>query len=144
MMNQHITRIATNVTNWAGSTTAVALAAGSIGMFLVVGIFFSYSEGYQMVANTWMSAISYLMLFILQHAQARDTKALHMKIDELIMKVGPADNRLMAAEHLSDEELEALACRYQAEAERPARISSDVILSSGGDPTTPSSSIERK
>lgn len=110
-------KVITAVSMWSGTAIAVVIATVSLILYLLVGVAIGFSVSYNMVANTVMSAISFLMLFIIQYSQIRDTKALHLKLDEVVYKMSLADNRLLDAECLTDDELEALALRYASIAE---------------------------
>jgi low affinity Fe/Cu permease len=97
---------------------AASRASGSpwafIGAFLVVlvwaitGPMFNFSDTWQLVINTGTTVVTFLMVFLIQNTQNRDTVALHAKVDELIIKLEGADNALVAAEDMSDDELDQL------------------------------------
>jgi low affinity Fe/Cu permease len=69
---------------------------------------FDFSDTWQLVINTGTTIVTFLMVFLIQNTQNRDTVALHAKVDELIIKLEGADNALVTAEDMSDEELEKL------------------------------------
>jgi low affinity Fe/Cu permease len=93
-------------------------ALGAVLIWAVSGPFFHFSENWQLVINTGTTIVTFLMVFLIQNAQNRESKALHLKLDELIMGVNHARNELIDIERLSDEQLDALAARYHREAER--------------------------
>jgi low affinity Fe/Cu permease len=72
----------------------------------VTGRYFQYSDTWQLVINTGTTIITFLMVFLIQNTQNRDTIALHVKLDELIVAMKGARNELVAVEELPDDELE--------------------------------------
>jgi low affinity Fe/Cu permease len=91
-----------------GSPWAFALATLVIIGWLVTGPLFHYSDTWQLVINTATTIITFLMVFLIQNTQNRDTKAIHLKLDELLRGVRGARNSLVSLERLSDEELDQL------------------------------------
>ena len=77
-------------------------------VWLVSGPFFDYSDTWQLVINTGTTVITFLMVFLVQHTQNKDTIAVQLKLSELIRAVEKADNKLADAEELSEEELREL------------------------------------
>jgi low affinity Fe/Cu permease len=92
----------------AGTPLAFALACLAVALWAVTGPIFGFSEVWQLVINTATTIITFLMIFIVQHTQNRDGMAVQAKLDELILAVRDADNRLIGAEDLTGEELGAL------------------------------------
>src|SRR5436305_441887 len=84
----------------------------------VSGPFFQYSENWQLVINTGTTIVTFLMVFLIQNAQNREAKAIHLKLDELILAVRRARNELIDIEDLSEDQLERLSERYHRIAER--------------------------
>jgi low affinity Fe/Cu permease len=78
---------------------------------------FDYSDTWQLVINTSTTIVTFLMVFLIQHTQNRDTLALQLKLSELIIAVRGAENRLAAAEDMTEEDLERLHQEYRARAE---------------------------
>jgi low affinity Fe/Cu permease len=117
-------RAATTVgTSWA-FVAAVVVVLG----WAVTGPLFGFSEGWQLVINTGTTIITFLMVFLIQNAQNRDSKAIQLKLDELIRSVSGARNQLVDLEDCTDEELEVLQTEFRrlrqkmiADRERPAR-----------------------
>lgn len=105
------------MTYWLGSIHAIILAILSLVAFCVLGIIYNFDSYSQILMNTIMSAISYIMLFIIQHTQNHDTAALQLKLDELILHINTADNRMIGVESLGEEELARLVERYRRIAE---------------------------
>ena len=92
----------------AGSPATFLLATTFIIVWAVTGPVFGYSDTWQLVINTATTIITFLMVFLIQNTQNRDTMALQVKLAELIIAMKGAENRFAAAEDLSDEELEQL------------------------------------
>ncbi len=106
-------RAAQAVTCWSGTDQAFALAVGTVAAWLVTGPIFDYSNTWQLVINTGTTIITFLMVFLIQRSQNKEARALQVKLNELISAIGPASNRLIGAEELSERELEALAHHYK-------------------------------
>jgi low affinity Fe/Cu permease len=101
-------RMSTRITRWTGSTAAFALACAVIIAWLVSGPLFGYSDTWQLVINTGTTIITFLMVFLIQRAQNKDSMAIQLKLNELVAAVEGASNRLIDVEDLSEEELVAL------------------------------------
>jgi low affinity Fe/Cu permease len=107
-------RLATGVTQWTGTTTAFALAFGIILVWLLSGPVFAYSDTWQLVINTGTTIITFLMVFLIQRSQNKDSLAIHLKLNELVAAVNGASNRLIEVESLSEEELHVLRQHYHS------------------------------
>jgi low affinity Fe/Cu permease len=111
-----ITRIfdifASAVTRWAGSPLAFGLAIISIVLWAVTGPIFHYSEDWQLVINTGTTIVTFVMVFLIQQSQNKDSVALHLKLNELLASHRAADNHLIGIEDASEEELRRLAAAY--------------------------------
>jgi low affinity Fe/Cu permease len=105
-------RFSTKVAHLAGRPATVLLAIAAVVLWAVSGPFFGFSEDWQLVINTGTTIITFLMVFIIQDSQNRDTTALHLKLDELIRATGAATNTLIDVEEMSQEELEKLRATY--------------------------------
>jgi low affinity Fe/Cu permease len=105
-------RLATRVTCWAGSTTAFALACGVVIVWVLTGPVFGYSDTWQLVINTGTTVVTFLMVFLIQRCQNKDSLAIHLKLNELVAAVNGASNRLIEVESLSEEELQVLGRHY--------------------------------
>lgn len=92
MVNSKFSNIVRKITTWTGSIKAIKLANLSILLFLIGGFLFHFSESYQIIWNTFMSAVSYIMLFMIQHTQNEDTKVLHEKIDTIKKQTADKDS----------------------------------------------------
>jgi low affinity Fe/Cu permease len=106
-------RMAGVVTRASGSPSAFALAVLVVLVWGCTGPLFGYSETWQLVINTGTTIVTFLMVFIIQHAQNKDSVALHLKLNELIASHRHASNRLVAIEDLDEQELQALRAFYQ-------------------------------
>lgn len=105
----------------AGSTSAFIIAFSVIIVWGATGPLFHYSDTWQIVINTATTIVTFLLVFLIQNSQNRDTRALHLKLDELIRCTEGAHTVLLDLEKLDEEELKAIHCRYQALAEK-ARV----------------------
>ncbi len=91
-----------------GSPWAFLLAALTIIVWLVTGPLFHFSDTWQLMVNTGTTIVTFLMVFLIQNAQNRDARAMHLKLDELIRSLSEARDKLIDVEHLSDAELRRL------------------------------------
>lgn len=105
-------KFAAAVTKATGSPWAFLIAAIIIVGWAVSGPIFHYSDTWQLVINTGTTIITFLMVFVIQQSQNKDTIALQVKLNELIAAHGGASNRLVNVEDLSTEELEVLKKFY--------------------------------
>ena len=106
----------------AGRASTFALAAAVVLVWAVSGPIFGFSDTWQLVINTGTTIVTFLMVFLIQNSQNRDSAAIQVKLDELI-RVGSARNSLVGIEHLTDDELEDLRkrCESRAKAEKAGR-----------------------
>ena len=103
-----IERVSSAVTQWTGSTTAFASAVGVIIVWAILGPVFGYSDTWQLVINTGTTIVTFLMVFLIQRSQNKDTLAIHLKLNELVAALEGASNRLIDVEELSEQELSTL------------------------------------
>ena len=101
------------VTKATGSPIAFLLACVVVIVWAASGHFFDYSETWQLVINTGTTIVTFLMIFVIQQSQNRDTTALHLKLNELIAANDRTSNRLVASEDLTEEELETIKKYYK-------------------------------
>ena len=99
-------------TKLAGSTGAFAMALGVIVVWALLGPLFRFSDTWQLVINTGTTIITFLMVFLIQRSQNKDSLAIHLKLNELVAAVQGASNRLVDVESLSEKELETLHRHY--------------------------------
>ena len=111
------TRLAKSAARFTGRSACFGLAVFVILAWLVTGPMFGFSDTWQLVINTGTTIITFLMVFLIQNTQNRDTEAIQIKLDELIRATQGANNRLLDLEELEDKELEAFRDRYEALAE---------------------------
>ncbi|MFC4275170.1 low affinity iron permease family protein [Achromobacter aloeverae] len=111
-------RFANKVTSWTGSPLVFGIAFGLVLVWAITGPFFGYSETWQLVINTGTTIVTFLMVFLIQQSQNKDSHAVHLKLDELLCAIAQADNRLVHIEELDDAELDEIADRYRQLAER--------------------------
>jgi low affinity Fe/Cu permease len=105
---------------WTGRPAAFIGAAGAVLGWALLGPLFGFSDTWQLIVNTATTIITFLMVFLIQNTQNRDTEAIQLKLDELIRATQGAHNALLNLEHLEDEELERYR-RHYAELARGAR-----------------------
>jgi low affinity Fe/Cu permease len=96
-----------------GSFWAFGLAVFVVAAWAATGPLFDYSEDWQLVINTGTTIVTFLMVFLIQHSQNKETRALQLKLNELIAAMGGASNRLIDVEDLTDREIDYLYRRYQ-------------------------------
>lgn len=105
IMNEIFRHIAKKVSEWAGSAWTFVLALTIIVGWWFSGPLFQFSDTWQLVINTGTTIITFLMVFLIQNTQNRESKAVNLKLDELIRSIRSANNTLIDVEELSDEEL---------------------------------------
>jgi low affinity Fe/Cu permease len=105
---------------WSGRPGAFLAAAGIVLGWALVGPLFGFSDTWQLFINTGTTVVTFLMVFLIQNTQNRDTEAIQIKLDELIRATQGAHNALLNLEHLDDAELERYR-RHYAELARKAR-----------------------
>jgi low affinity Fe/Cu permease len=107
-------RFAKSASHFCGRPRVFALAVGIILAWMVTGPLFDYSDTWQLAINTSTTIITFLMVFLIQNTQNRDTEAIQVKLDELIRATRGAHNALLDLEELEEEALDAFRRRYQA------------------------------
>ncbi len=105
-------RFAVSVTKATGSTGAFILALMIVIVWAVSGPFFHYSENWQLIINTGTTIITFLMVFLIQKAQNKDSLAIQLKLNELVAAHEFASNRLVNVENLSEEEMKVIQKYY--------------------------------
>ena len=113
------THFSTGVAHLAGKPVTFGLACFGILAWGASGPLFGFSETWQLIINTTTTIITFLMVFVLQNTQNRDSEALHAKLDELIL-VGKAENTFIGAERLSEAEIKKLHTLVEQAAKRRA------------------------
>ena len=97
-----------------GSPWAFVIAFGVIVVWGVSGFFFNFSNTWQLVINTGTTILTFLMVFLIQNTQNRDSEAMHLKLDEIIRAMAEAQNDMLNLEELDDAALRDLHARYDA------------------------------
>jgi low affinity Fe/Cu permease len=100
-------------TELAGSSLAFGLALAVILVWLVTGPLFGFSDTWQLVINTGTTIVTFLMVFLIQRAQNKESKVVQLKLSEIVAALAGASNRLIDVEGLSEDELEVLRRHYQ-------------------------------
>ena len=106
-------RFAGGSAEWTGRPWSFALAVLVLLVWAVTGPLFGFSDTWQLIINTGTTIVTFLMVFLIQHSENKNSRALQMKLDELIAATSTASNRLIDIEDLSDVELNALHERFQ-------------------------------
>ena len=99
---------------FCGRPKTFALAAAVIAVWIVTGPIFAFSDTWQLVINTGTTIVTFLMVFLIQNTQNRDTEAIQVKLDELIRATKGAHNALLDLEELEEDVLDAFRRKYQA------------------------------
>jgi low affinity Fe/Cu permease len=107
-------KFSVTVTKWTGSTTAFVLACLVIVVWVITGPIFQYSDTWQLVINTGTTIVTFLMVFLIQRMQNKDSLAVQLKLNELVAAMNGASNRLIDCEDLNEEELKTLHRHYAA------------------------------
>jgi low affinity Fe/Cu permease len=107
-------QFAKKAAHFCGRPPVFVIAVGIILVWIVTGPIFHYSDTWQLVINTGTTIITFLMVFLIQNTQNRDTQAIQVKLDELIRATKGAHNALLDLEELEEETLDAFRVKYQA------------------------------
>ena len=121
-MNDWFHHIAHRLADAFGSSWAFVAATVFIVTWAVTGPLFGFSDAWQLVANTITNVVTFLMVFIIQNSQNRDTKATQLKLDELLRAIADARSSLINVESLSDAEMETLQKQFEAVRARAAAL----------------------
>lgn len=115
-------KVAGKTSQAAGSVWTFSVALLVVLLWAATGPIFGYSETWQLVINTGTTIVTFLMVFVIQHAQNKDMRAVQLKLNELIAAVEGASNRLIDVEDLSDRELEHLYSRFRSLAKTAQKV----------------------
>lgn len=107
-------RLSTGVTKASGSTAAICIAFGCVIIWALLGPVFNYSESWQLVINTGTTIITFLMVFLIQKSQNKESMAVQLKLNELVAAHEFASNRLVDVENLTEEELKVIHNYYSS------------------------------
>jgi len=111
--NRSLERFSEAVTRWSGTSAAFVSALALIVLWVVTGPLFHFSDTWQLVINTTTTVVTFLMVFLIQRAQAKSVNATFLKLNELIASIDGASNRLIEAEGLSEVEMEVLRRHFR-------------------------------
>lgn len=111
-MSERFAAAATRAAAIAGNYLTFMAALGLVVIWAVSGPFFGFSATWQLVINTGTTIVTFLMVFLIQNSQNRESIALHLKIDELIRAIEGADDALITAEEVSESDLQAMKAQY--------------------------------
>ena len=120
--------VASRTSQAAGRASTFAVAAAVVVIWAVSGPIFHYSDTWQLVINTGTTIVTFLMVFLIQNSQNRDSAAIEVKLDELI-RVSAVHNSFVGIEHLTDEELDDIRnkCEARAQAEKAGLASVEKV-----------------
>jgi low affinity Fe/Cu permease len=122
-LSSFFTRFAKWTARAAGRPTTFAIALGTLLVWAVSGPLFGFSDTWQLIINTGTTIITFLMVFLIQNTQNRDSEAMHIKLDELIRAIEGAHNALLDLEELEEDELD----RIREDYEKLARAARDEL-----------------
>jgi low affinity Fe/Cu permease len=114
-------RFSTKITCWTGSSTAFGIAFTVILIWGITGPVFHYSDTWQLIINTGTTIVTFLMVFLIQKSQNKDSKAIQLKLNELIAASRYASNRMVDIEDLTELELDVLHKYYQELSDKAER-----------------------
>ena len=106
-------KLARWVTEWTGGSWAFAVALATIVVWGVTGPVFGFSDTWQLVINTGTTIVTFLMVFLIQRSQNKDSHAVHLKLNEIVAALQGASNRLINVEDLTETEIRLLHGHYQ-------------------------------
>lgn len=112
-LNLYFTQFAKWISDIVGNAISFSAAIFFIIIWLIAGPFFHYSDTWQLVINTATTIITFLIVFLIQHTQNRDTEILNLKLDELIKGHKGARNSIIDLNKLTDDELKNLEKEYE-------------------------------
>ncbi|WP_439542522.1 low affinity iron permease family protein [Hyphomicrobium sp.] len=124
-INHAFSRMAGWAADAMGSASAFVIATAGCIVWAVSGPIFNYSDTWQLVINTLTTVLTFLAVFLIQHTQNKDGRALQLKLDELISSTQAARNRLIDLEHCTDEELQELQEEFKKRRLQPPKADAD-------------------
>lgn len=135
-------KLAGKATVATGSTPAIVISFSLIIVWAVSGPFFNFSETWQLIINTGTTIITFLMVFLIQKSQNKDSMAVHLKLNELLAASELASNRLVDVEDLTEEELCVLQ-KYYARLKEKAKTENTLIKSHSIDENEKNNKIQK-
>jgi low affinity Fe/Cu permease len=119
-MDRAFAALAGRIAAFAGKPAAFVLALAAVVVWLLTGPLFGFSDAWQLVVNTGTTIVTFLMVFLLQNSQNRDSAAIQAKLDELIRAVDQARDEFIGIEHMTDAEIESIRAALEQEFGPPA------------------------
>ena len=117
-MEKFFTHMASATSKIAGKPWTFIACVGIVVIWALSGPVFKFNETWQLVINTGTTIVTFLMVFLIQNTQNRDSAAMHAKMDELLHAVRAADERFIGIERLTDKELDAILAEVEGRARR--------------------------
>lgn len=138
-----LARFSLKAMEWAGGSWAFGIAVAVILIWAATGPLFHYSDTWQLVINTGTTIVTFLMVFLIQRAQNKESKAVQLKLNEIVAAINGASNRLIDVESLSEGEIEILHKHY-AEMSRLAEEGGGILESHSIDEARERSEAKRR
>jgi low affinity Fe/Cu permease len=114
--------VANRISIWTGSATVFLAAVAIVAVWGFTGPVFHYSDTWQLVINTGTTIVTFLMVFLIQNTQNRDSKAVQLKLDELIRATKGARNQYVVLEDLNDDDLAELNSQFKELSQKPGTV----------------------
>ncbi len=127
-LDTFFTRVSTWIANGAGHPAAFVLSLLTVVVWAATGPLFHYSETWQLVINTGTTIVTFLMVFLIQNSQNRDTASMQAKLDELLYAVEGAREKFIGIEHMTSTEVEAVRRELEKEVAHDKRTALDASL----------------
>jgi low affinity Fe/Cu permease len=124
-VSRAFSRAASVISTSAGKPAVFALALATVAIWAATGPLFDYSDTWQLFINTGTTIVTFLMVFLIQNSQNRDSAAIQVKLDELI-RVSAAKNFFVGIEHLTDDEIERLRTMCETRAKGANKLVAEV------------------
>jgi low affinity Fe/Cu permease len=136
-MDRWFRKFAQKTAEVVGHSQAFFVATSVVAIWALTGPIFHFSDTWQLVINTGTTIVTFLMVFLIQNTQNRDSHALHLKLDELIRANKHARNALLALEGMSDEDLAKLQSEFEELRDTVAQRRSEINEAESGETVTP-------
>lgn len=131
-MNNWFQRVALFASTAVGSPTAFLLAVASVLVWALLGPLMGFSDTWQLIINSTSSVVTYLVVFLIQYAQNRDTRAIRLKLDELLRTTEGARSSLIDLDRLSDRGIDRLEAEFKAWRQRQHHAESSGLSEAAG------------